>query len=99
MNQAVFSADDKTRDAVERRVEVIGEAARNVSDAARREIPSVAWKAIVGTRHILAHEYGDIDPLQMHRIATVHVPALVSVLEEVLRGHSPPSIDKDLGTP
>jgi len=99
-DEIAFQADDRTQGAVERRVEVIGEAARNVSEATRRALPALAWKAIVGTRHILAHEYGEIDQSQMWRIATLHVPALIAQLDLVLRDHPPPPESaKDLGSP
>ncbi len=48
------------RPAVERAIEIIGEAARRVSDATREQHPDIPWSAIVATRHIIAHEYGDL---------------------------------------
>lgn len=99
-DEAMYRADDKTQAAVERRVEIIGEAARNVTKPTRDALPGVAWTAIVGTRHILAHEYGEIDPAQMWRIATTHVPALIALLEPVLKDFPPPPESAhDLGTP
>ena len=72
---------DKTlRMATERRLEIIGEAARNVSrpfQAAHAEIP---WQKIVAMRHILAHEYGELKQETVHRIAAQHIPALVAQL-------------------
>ncbi len=100
LTSAEFKVDDKTQGAVERRVEVIGEAARRVSAVTRSELPSIAWSAIVGTRHILAHEYGEIDQDQMWRIATMHVPARIDELERVLKDHPPPpEAAQDLATP
>jgi uncharacterized protein with HEPN domain len=75
--------------AVERAVEIIGEAARNVSPEARAGVPEVAWKKIVATRHILAHEYGEINHDVMWRIATVHVPELIAILGPLLAQHPP----------
>lgn len=75
--------------AVERAVEIIGEAARHVSDDARSAVPSVSWKPIVATRHILAHEYGEINHDVMWRIASVHLPALIAALEPILAKHPP----------
>ena len=46
--------------AVERLLEVVGEAARNVSDAFKKAHPEIPWKQIIGQRNILIHEYGDI---------------------------------------
>jgi len=72
------------RDAVERRVEIIGEAARRLSIAFRDGVPAVPWRRIMATRHILAHAYDDVDDQTVWRIATVYVPELVHHVEPLL---------------
>jgi hypothetical protein len=62
MDEAAFASDLKTLHAVTRCVEIIGEAARAVPDDIRAQAPGVPWAQIVGTRHILAHAYGRVDP-------------------------------------
>lgn len=62
MNEAAFRQDLKTIHAVTRCVEIIGEAARAVPEDVRSRAPDVPWAQIVGTRHILAHAYGRVDP-------------------------------------
>jgi uncharacterized protein with HEPN domain len=62
MDEALFAGDLKTIHPVTRCVEIIGEAARAVPDDVRARAPSVPWAQIVGTRHILAHTYGRVDP-------------------------------------
>jgi uncharacterized protein with HEPN domain len=78
------------RRAVERVVEIIGEAARGISGGLRTAHPEVPWQQISATRHILAHEYGRIDNEIMWRIVTVRVPALVQLLTPLL-APPPPS--------
>lgn len=88
------------RRAVERTVEIVGEAARKVSDQGRRELPGVAWGAIVATRHILAHEYDDVDHEQIWRVVSVHVPRLVEQLTPVIESNPPgPESCKDPADP
>jgi uncharacterized protein with HEPN domain len=88
------------RAAVERAIEIIGEAARNVSMDGRAELPAVAWRAIIATRHILAHDYGDVDIEKIWRIANEHVPVLLAEIQEVLREHPPgPESLKDPAEP
>lgn len=100
LDEVAFRNDDKTQAAVERRIEIIGEAERQVSRATREALPGIAWTAIVGTRHILAHEYGAIDPAQIWRIAATHVPALITAPEPELDAHPPPAeAGHDLGAP
>lgn len=79
-----FTEDEILRSAVERQIEIIGEAARGVSSEFRAAHPKVPWRPIIAQRHILAHEYGDIQPPLIWRVATVHVPSLASVLKDLL---------------
>lgn len=76
-----YSNDSMLRAAVERKVEVIGEAAHRISEAFRNAHGEIPWQKIIATRHILAHEYGDIDDEIMWRIAQVYVPELIGLLE------------------
>lgn len=84
-----YRSDDKLRMACERCVEIIGEAARRVSPETRGLLPSVQWGAIVATRHILAHEYDDVDDGKIWRIVTLHVPALIAELKPLLDANPP----------
>jgi uncharacterized protein with HEPN domain len=90
MAKPVYMRDRKTQDAVERTFGIVGEAARRVSDHARRQVSGVQWGAIVATRHILAHEYGEVDQEEIWRIATVHLPELIGLLRPVLSANPPP---------
>jgi uncharacterized protein with HEPN domain len=51
-----FMRDRKTRDAVERNLEIIGEAARHISPQTRAREADIPWKPIIGLRNIIAHE-------------------------------------------
>ena len=48
-----FLKDRKTRQAVERNLEIIGEAARHVSIKTRNRHPGIPWASIVGLRNIV----------------------------------------------
>lgn len=79
-----FLANRMLMRATERSVEIIGEAARRVSNdfaAAHSEIP---WRQIIGQRNILAHEYGQIDHELLFRTATEDIPGLIHHLEPLL---------------
>jgi uncharacterized protein with HEPN domain len=76
-----FLADGKSYRAVERCLEIIGEAARRLSPAARQAYPQVPWPKVVGLRNRISHEYGDIDYEEIFLIATVSVPELIAALE------------------
>ncbi|MGC1275895.1 MAG: HepT-like ribonuclease domain-containing protein [Planctomycetaceae bacterium] len=72
------------RGAVERHVEIVGEAARHVSDVFREAHPLIPWRLIVAQRHVLAHDYGEIKHERIWRVATVHHPELIRLLEPLV---------------
>jgi uncharacterized protein with HEPN domain len=67
--------------ALTRLVEIIGEAAKNVSAETRATLPQIPWRAIAGTRDRLVHAYFDVDLEQLWRIVTADLPPLVAALE------------------
>ena len=87
MSAHAFAQDRKTQRAIERCVEIVGEAARGVSKAFQTAHPEIPWRPIIAQRHILAHEYGDVLPERLYRVAMVHLPALATLLEPLV----PPS--------
>ena len=56
-----YQAVRMLRGAVERHIEIIGEAANRVSRACRSAHPEIPWQRIIAQRKVLAHEYGEID--------------------------------------
>lgn len=81
--------DLKTRSAVERALEVLGEAARRVSDSFKSQHPEIPWSDLVGFRNVLTHDYGKLEQDRIWKIATRDVPELIPRLEVLL----PPSSD------
>ena len=52
-----FQKDEKTKDAVVRNLEIVGEAVRNIPEDFKEKYPDVDWKAAAGMRDKLIHEY------------------------------------------
>lgn len=76
--------DIRTRYAVERVLEIIGEAARRVSQETRAAHPEIPWTGIIGFRNVLAHEYGAIDYRRLYTVLREGVPELITALENIL---------------
>jgi uncharacterized protein with HEPN domain len=70
--------------ALTRLLEIIGEAARNVSEDARSGIPILPWTAIVGMRYRIAHDYLHVDQAVVWDTIIVDLPGLIEVLESIL---------------
>jgi len=79
-----YDAQEMLRDAIERKVEIFGEAARRISQATRDAHPEIPWRKIMATRHILAHDYGRVNPNVLWRIATQHIPEALVQLRKLL---------------
>jgi uncharacterized protein with HEPN domain len=91
---AEYDRDRNLRLATERRIEIIGEAARRVSPAFQAAHPAIPWPKIVAMRHILAHEYGEVKQEVVFRIATAHIPELISQLEPLVPPPPPAETDQ-----
>lgn len=85
MSYESFLSDSKTQDAVIRNIQVSGEAANRVPDSFRSANPEIEWSKIIRSRHIITHEYDDIDHSIIWKIITVHIPSLKSSLEKILQ--------------
>ena len=79
-----FQSDRLLRYAVERQLIVIGEAVRRLSDSFKAGTPGVPWKAIVGLRNILAHEYGEILAERVWLVASRDIANLIENLQDHL---------------
>jgi uncharacterized protein with HEPN domain len=82
-----YSTDELVQAAVERKLEIIGEAARKISPAFQRRNPDIPWRGIVGQRHFLAHEYGEVHQEKLWRVATGRIPELIAMLRPLLPAH------------
>lgn len=84
-----YQSDVYSRYCVERGIEIIGEAARCVSAEGRAAHPEISWNAIIATRNIIAHEYGEVQNDKVWRIVTIHLPALIDALRPIVDSHPP----------
>jgi uncharacterized protein with HEPN domain len=87
---ADFKANEEKHEAVNRKFQIIGEAARRLSPEARNAFPEIPWKLITAMRNILVHDYDDVDLEVVFDTAHENVPPLVERLEAYLAAHPPP---------
>jgi uncharacterized protein with HEPN domain len=79
-----LGSDEMLALAVTRLLEILGEAARGLSEEFKKRNPKIAWKQITGTRDRLIHGYFDVDLDIIWAIITRDLPPLVKELEGLL---------------
>lgn len=83
-NRADLEKDEMLTLAIVRLLEILGEAAKNVSIECRDSYPDIPWRQIAGTRDRLIHGYFDVDLDVVWEIISVDLPSLVPQLEKAL---------------
>lgn len=83
-----FLATDRNREivrlAVERKMEVLGEAAGRVSSRLRSEHPEIPWKGIVGLRNVISHQYDKVNYEEIYGIVRERIPELIALLDPLI---------------
>jgi uncharacterized protein with HEPN domain len=82
------SLDDLARDrtrllALERALELLGEAASKIPSDIQERWPAIPWREMTGLRNRLAHGYFATDTAILHEIATHDLPVLIGELERM----------------
>jgi uncharacterized protein with HEPN domain len=84
-----FTGNEEKVDSVSRRLIVIGEAVKSLSQSTRKmlhdEHPDIQWSDIAKLKDRLTHHYWTIDLAQLWEIAKVHVPILRRAIEPLAR--------------
>lgn len=84
MTQAEFGGDDKTKYAVVRALEIIGEATKRVPEAVRREYPAVPWRSMAGMRDKLIHDYTGVNWEVVWETVEEDIPAVKRYVKQIL---------------
>lgn len=84
LHRVDLNEDRKLELALVKDVEIIGEAAFQVSQATRDSLPGIPWDDIIGMRHRLVHAYFDINLDILWQTIQNDLPPLVAELERAL---------------
>ena len=79
-----FMRNTMVQDAILRNFEVIGEAAKQLSEQARAKRPDVPWSDVARFRDILIHHYMGVDLKRVWNVIASNLAVLHDAVEEML---------------
>ena len=77
--------------ALVKNIEIFGEAAAQVAEPARLQLPEIPWEKIIGMRNRLVHPYFDMNLDIVWQTARKNLPGLIVLLEPAVPPESGPS--------
>ena len=83
-NREDLDTDRKLNLSLVRLLEIIGEAARSITNEFRQKHPELAWKSMVGMRDRLIHGYFDVNLDILWETVTKDLPPLIDKIEKIL---------------
>lgn len=84
MSENQFLSDTMAHDAVVRQIEIIGEAARNISDKFREQHSNLPWGKMIGIRNKIIHEYFNVNYAIVWDTIKDDLPFLKKALKKIL---------------
>lgn len=85
MDLETFQEDDKTASAVLRKLEIIGEAVKQIPDEIRQKYSQVPWKEMAGMRDKLIHFYFGVDYRLVWKAITERLPEVKRTIQKILQ--------------
>jgi len=79
-----FLRETMRQDAIIRKLEVIGEAVKQLSDNTRDSKPDIPWRRVAGMRDRLIHPYFGVDLDLIWNVVRLERPTLLEAVDDVL---------------
>ncbi|MBI5141724.1 MAG: DUF86 domain-containing protein [Nitrospirae bacterium] len=84
VERQAFGQNTQLQDAVIRRLEIMGEAARRVSEETRTAHPGIPWRLMIGMRNQVIHMYDGVDMYVVWHTVKDDLPELINALERLM---------------
>jgi uncharacterized protein with HEPN domain len=79
-----IKSDELTQDAVLRKLQLLAESSKRISDALKAESPEIPWRELAGFRNVVVHDYLGIRVERIVPIVHRDIPALKDQIIDIL---------------
>lgn len=80
-----YYQDLKLQSAIERKIEIIGEASNHLSEELISNYPKIEWYKIRGFRNILIHEYFGVSQKILWNTVNNQIPIFKNLIKQILK--------------
>lgn len=80
-----FLRSTQIQDAVIRRLEIVGEATKNIPTGLKEKYSDISWRQMAGIRDVLIHEYFGVDFDLLWNVVKKDLPDLKQKISKILR--------------
>lgn len=87
INKSEFLKDIEKQDAVIRRLEIIGESVKQLSEKTRSDYPEIPWRSIAGMRDVLIHSYFGVSIEMIWNVLENEISDLKKITQQMINHH------------
>lgn len=84
LSEGDFFTDQEKQDAVIRRLEIIGEATKNLDEDFKNKHSDIPWRKMAGMRDVLIHEYFGVNVSRVWQVIKDSLPSLKDNLIKII---------------
>lgn len=85
INEEEFNKNTLIQDAILRRLEIIGEAVKNLPQEFKEQYTDIPWDRIAGMRNIVAHEYFGVNLKRVWKTLKDDIPELKNKIQKITK--------------
>lgn len=84
IDRSEFESDWMRLSAVAYQLEIVGEAAKRITEEMKRQHPEIQWRKMTGMRDVLIHAYSELDIDEVWNTAQKDIPNLIKLIEPLV---------------